>query len=599
MIKKFCIVSIIALCIFSSFGTKRVYATLPTFDYANLGQAFLGYIIQGYQYAKDTITAAATNNTSAQTTLQTVNEQVLTPMRDALTLVTIMRTGEGVRNLVLGTNGDALLVTNPRKYIDQKGNEVVRASLGNLAAQKNIYSESVLGSVLDKSRYNSQTLSSKLSIINDPSLKTEQQSRCTDAALTYQAKKDLSDSKGDEYTNEDVTKRKQELNAALCGNLNDKKVQLSLNKIATQSPTWNSWMSLTGGNNAYTKKTLSENAIQGEVATVQGGSKDDLRNGGGIRSQVKCKKRETNNIDGGEYTNSEDAPCIDESIIKSAKVLSDSFHDAIKSPLDTLIASFGSGAGGLVSTAFNTMNIIQQISTNLETNDGGGGSGGSNNTPVITSQTPQNDLAGNQQSKAKLLKTSVDFINDYKSKLATLRGLDNKFITVVNSYQTETNKVKQCFDTLVQDYPEASGDSVVQSATSFYTAQSSTNTDQRVRIQNELNLVSSANTFLDEALARMNASQSTEEILTIFSSLQDKMNDGTLPDITTTSTREGEYVTYKNDLQIAVGSPGLSQAPDADLSQAFFFKMNKSCADTRADYEHRRLCASGGCTGGQ
>jgi hypothetical protein len=598
MIKKYFIASLLILSLFISFETKRVYATLPTFDYANLGEALLDYVQQGYQYASAKVTEFATGNTSTQTTLQRINDQVLIPMRDALTLVTIMRTGEGVRNLVLGTNGDALLVSNPRKYIDQKGNDVVRASLGDLAAQKNIYSESILGSVLSTSRYDSQSLSSKLSIINDPGLKSEQQGRCTDTALTYQAKKDLAGSSGDNtYTTDDVTKRKQELNAALCGNLSNKNVQLALNKITTQSPTWNSWLNVTGGNNAYTKKTLSENVIRGEVATAQEGSKDDLRNGGGIRSQFKCRKKAANDITGEPYTNSDDAPCIDESITKSAKVLSDSFHDAIKSPLDTLIASFGKGAGGLVSTAFNTMNIIQQISTNLEANDGGGGSGGSNNTPVTISQTPQNDLVNNQQSKAKLLKTSIDFINEYKGKLATLRGLDNKFITVVNSYQSETNKVKQCFDTLVQDYPETSSDPAVLSATSFYTAQSATNTEQRVRIQNEINLVSSANTFLDEALARMNASQSTEEILTLFSSLQDKMNDGTLPDITTVSTREGEYVTYKNDLQQALGSPGLSQAPDADLSMAFFFKMNKSCADTRAEYERRRLCASGGCNG--
>ena len=499
------------------------------FDPSAFGRSLVDYAVQGAQLVKEGITAGAGTITAAQTTLSAVNDNILIPMRDGLTLITILKSGDAVRALISGTLGtDPLLIKDPEAYLKGKGNEVVRASIGDLAKQDGIYSDSILRSVIADTKYNNLSLSSKIASINQSSLPgIEQKQRCTSAALSAQAIRDVSKSDGT-YSDADYRSRYQDIYKAICGDLRDKNTQTALLAVSKASPSLNSFLAITQGENEWNKGQKIKQEISQEAAKKVETAKVDLLNGLGIRSETKCIKKATDDGMGGVLYNDKtgiSAPCIKEEITKAASILSSSYKEAIAAPLRTLQAGFGKGAGGLIGTAFNTMNLLQGINGDLggvsgsnssgsgSSNSGSGqagnnGSSGNNvSTTIQTSYTK--DLANNPQAKETLTSTPLEQLQDHKRSLSELASTDTKYLAAISAQRSSLLSLKACYDAVIATYPDDTtllSDGRFNAARLYYEPQLVANASEPTKIINERNLIATGNTIIDATIAKIQMS---------------------------------------------------------------------------------------------
>lgn len=593
-------------------GTSRAHAIIGVgdvvFDPTAFGRALVSYAQQGAQLVKEGITAGAGTVTAAQTTLATVNDNILIPMRDGLTLIAILKSGDMIRNLISGALGtDPLLVKDPEAYIKGKGKEVVRASIGDLAKQDGIYSDSVLRSIIADTKYNDLSLSKKIASINQSGLPAmEQKERCTSSALSAQAIRDVSKSDGT-YSQSDYKSRYQDIYKAICGDLRDKNTQKALLAVSKASPSLNSFLAITQGDNQWNKTQQIKQEIAQEAAQKIEIAKTDLLNGGGIRSETKCVKKATDDGMGGVLYNDKtgvSAPCIKEEITKAASVLSASYKEAIAAPLKTLQAGFGKGAGGLVGTAFNTMNLLQGISSGLGDISGSSGSGSNsssgsngasgntspNNTTVTKQVSYTKDLVGNSQAQSTLISTPIEQLQAHKKSLAELASIDARYLTAISAQKSSLLSLKACYDSILTTYPEDTtlqSDGRFSAAKLYYEPQLAANTLEPAKIINEKNLVTRGTTIIDQTIATLQASVSTEEILNTFLAYQKQINTEGIPGLVSGLSREGDYTTYVNETQQARGDGG-------QISQ-----LTKTCEQVRQDADRRNNNGSGsGSTGG-
>lgn len=608
--------TLILLLVLVTTGTPKAHAIFGVgdvvFDPTAFGRSLVDYAVQGAQLVKEGVTAGAGTITAAQTTLATVNDNILIPMKDGLTLIAILKSGDMIRNLISGALGtDPLLIKDPETYIKKKGNEVVRASIGDLAKQDGIYSDSALKAVIAKAKYDNLSLSSKINSINQSSLPAmEQKERCTSSALTAQAIRDVSKSDGT-YSQAEYTSRYQDIYKAICGDLRDKNTQNALLAVSKASPSLNSFLAITQGDNQWNKTQQIKQEIAQAAAQKIEAVKTDLLNGGGIRSETKCIKKATDDGMGGVLYDDKigiSAPCIQEEIIKSASILSASYKEAIAAPLRTLQAGFGKGAGGLVSTAFNTMNLLQGISSGLgdigvgnsssgsASNSSSGSTGAStgntslNNTTITNHASYEKDLIGNPQAQSTLTSTPIEQLQAHKKSLAELASIDARYLSAISAQKSSLLSLKACYDSILTTYPE---DTTLQSdgrfaaAKLYYEPQLAANALEPSKIINEKNLITRGNTIIDQTIATLQTSVSTEEILNTFLAYQKQIHIEGIPELVSSLSREGDYTSYVNETQQASGDGG-------QISQ-----LTKVCNQVRQDAERRNNNGGGsGSTGG-
>lgn len=533
------------LLITTSVSTLLPAYAIVVFDPSNFGRQLINYAQQGLQLGKETVTAGASVAGTAQQTLQTVNDTVLIPARDTLTLISVIKSGQMIQNLVLGSLGvDPLLVRNPEKYIQGKGEEVVRGVVEDPEIQNSLYDASVLKSVIDQSKYDSLSLSTKIKTINQSSIpQLEQRSRCTDQALSAQAIKDVSGSDGS-YTQTDYAARKRELSNALCGDVNDPNTKTALLAVAKTDMGWDSWLAMTEGDNDWNRSVATKKAIADRQAVVENEARTDLENGKGIRSETKCTKL----LRPGDDT----SPCLETTVLKTADILNSSFKDALSSPLKMQMAGFGKGAGSLLSsvaslasTAFSTIGLINGVSAGL----GGDYTGNPNSSGNTTSITHTSDLKNNAPAKEAITNAPKEQLTIHRRSLGDLVRTDTQYLTAIASQKSSLLSMKTCYDTLVNNYPGLSGDGRVSLAQNFYTSQINNDFSEITKITTEKNLALTGENLIDTTLSKIENSQSSEDILDIFLRYQDELKKQNIPDITTSITRDGEYISYVQRIQ--------------------------------------------------
>lgn len=558
--------------------TTPAYAVYPVIDAANLGQNII-------QVAKDTITSYQTTITAVQQTLETVNNTVLIPARDALTVITIMKSGDNVRNLILGTAGiDPLLVDNPQKYLTNKALETVNGSLAEAGLNKIPEGQSVLQSVLTVTRWNHLDIPTKLQVIaSSPLLPQVQKRACTDEALTKLARDEVA-VPGRPLDQAAFSAKKIEFYNAFCvGNPAEDSAQgrataealKRLNQARPEVAGWDSWLTMVGGDNPYTKNAKIYQAVQEQVNSTVSRAEADLAAGGGIRSLTECKARASATIDGTPYSNPNQAPCIQESIKQVSSVLNQTFKDAIAAPLDLLKNSFGSGAGSLINTAFTTINLLQGINVafnNLSTTSGGNGA---TYTPVQTTVTTPiaNDLTNNQSAKDTLTGPPRKQLQAHQTALTTLETVNQKYLADIVYYQSQLDSMKSCFDTLVNDYPDTSNQAT--GAYTYYENKRNANLTIKIRIDAEKTPITEGKAYIQSAINKIVASNASEEILKIFTEYQNKVDNGLIPDATLGPVREGEYISFKGEIDQSIGQDGA------------LYTLKNNCTSLRQQYSSR------------
>lgn len=511
---------------------------------------------------KEGLIAGSTAVTAAKTTLSAINDTVLIPMNNALTLAMIIKSGTAVQNLVLGATGvDPLLVKNPEAYIQGKKIEVIQASLGEIAAQKSIYKESILGSVVaDAKQTQGSTLATRVSTLSQSDIPAiTKAENCTDAALSLRAKRDVSDADGN-YTQTQFAARKAEISAAICGNVNDPKTQAALLAVSKSQFSWGTFGAITNGDNEWNRTVRIKQEITAEAEKKGEEKAKDLQSGGGIRSDTECTKRATTDVNGKAYTGASLAPCIQEEIRKTASTLNGLYMSSLDSPLKTLQAGFGSGAGSLLNTAFNSINLINGIRNGLDGSPSSGGGSGQSNTVFTLDSTPVNDLASNPKAKSTLTSAPKDFLQENKLLLSSLDSIDDKYLNALNLYKIRVDDMFTCFNDLLTQNPNLQNDAQINAAqdfqANFYNTQIDGTNALRVQLLAERAASKKEAALITTTLSKIEASQSSEEILNFFQSYQKQVKDEKMPDQTAVSNRESAFLQYQNDVKVSTEDGG-------------------------------------------
>jgi hypothetical protein len=564
--KKKLLTTLFAISFFISgtFSANAIYCSNCT----NIGQWIVDHGTQIAQLGKEAITSGATLTTSVNTTLMQVDQLILKPMRDAMTLISIMQSGKNIQNLISGSLGtDKLLVDNPLQLFNDTMTEVKLGALGELAASGGPFSDSIMGAIFEDAKFESLDLGSKLAEINTSNVPAMMSAKIcdNDAFLTSLV------TDGGAQTADEIAAKKTEIYTFACNAsptdkeqaekliaLNEQNPQI-LNSSDNNSPTIGDGLyDLTvRGNNQYTKATLS--VVQTDLAAKKKEEqvKADVNVvGGGIKSLTECTKRAPT-LPG---MNPDQAPCLETSVIQTSSILNDQFKDALGAPLQTLISSFGTGAGGLIGTAFNAISLFQGISNSIGSLTGGssGGSGGSAtglaatfNNPLVVrvNQTPVPDLATNPQAKATLTQTPSQQLDNHLSVLSTLATTDQSFLAAISGYQGQINGMKGCFVSIGNDFEGATTSPRYVAAVNYANSLTNNNNTLVAKINNEISLIGTTRTLIADTRTKITNSQSTQEILDAFNAYNDTVKNQGLPSMTSGGSRDAELISFKSEAE--------------------------------------------------
>lgn len=557
----------------------------------------IDYARQGLQYSKDTISASMGQITATQQTLETVNNTFLIPMKDAMTLITIMQSGDAVQNLILGSLGvDPLLVKNPELYIKQKGNEVLDASLGEITAQKGVYSESVLRSLISSSQNNNSDFSTKLKNATKSNIPSMiQSSTCDDTMLSNLAREDVA-VPGQPLDLAAYAERKRYFQAAFCAkNANSDPATASalaeLQKARPEVAMWDTWLAVTGGDNPKNAAVQAQILVDQRLAEVKTTIQNDLQMGGGIRSLTTCAKDENGNevraqytIDGQAYEDPRSAPCVLEEIKQSSASLLSSFNESLGAPLQTLLAGYGSGAGSLISTAFNTINLVNGIRSGFNSSaDSSGSPSPSPNNTVTTQPSTRSvqDLRSNTSAKTTLIAPPIKHLETHLKSLSDLEKTNRNYILAMDLYETKLDAMNSCYNTLAA-YPEASGNPNLARARTYYSDSYDSINQLRARISDDASVINRTRTLITETSSKIKESLSSEEILNLFNSYQEEIDSEDLPGIMAGALRDGEYITFKGEVD------------QSDVEPGPLFNYNNACTEAINAIEAARRAQNAG-----
>jgi hypothetical protein len=549
-------------------------------------QQFIDYARQGLQYSKDSISAYTNSITAAQQTLITVNDTVIKPAKTAMTYVSIIKNTDNVENLIKGSIGtsEGLLEKFPEVYIANKELNAIKAGIGDIAAQKSLYGDSVLSAIVDQTRYDYADVSTKLRTVNSSRLPSiAQNAACDETTLSNLAKEDIEIS-GQPLDQAAYSARKQYFYEKLCVKdpNKDEATAQALQTLTDARPEiggWDSWLELTNGSNAWNNLERSKTILATRATEVAEAARNDLNLGGGIRSLTACTGRAQADINGDPYSTANQAPCISEEIKQVSSALSTAFNETIVAPFKTQYASLGTGT--IMDAAFSTLDLMRGISSSISSikgsvnelggTDGGNGGGTVNNIPITTTvaKVYDKDLLNNPTKKKDIERSPDTQLKAHSDALITLERLNQDFLSTITYHQGQLDTMKSCYDKLVNDY-QISSDARVSSAYKYYGGETcgygqgqnctggqvAVNNNLRAQIQAEQAVAATTKTFVQETGTKIDDSQSTDEVLTLFTNYLDRVENEGMPNTITVANRDGAYIGFKGSVDQSVMQGG-------------------------------------------
>ncbi len=533
-------------------------------------------------------------------------------MKDAMTLVSIMQSGKDMQNLISGSLGtDPLLVGDPEKYFNDAMASVQLGAISSVAKSNGPFSDSIFSTLRSNANYSNLNLKEKLDVINSSPIPTLLSNKIckNDSFLTSLAAGDGT------LTDEQIAEQKTEIYNYACSEDPNSKEQAArlialnennpeiLNSADSNDGTIGTGLLLaTGRDNPYTKATLAQIETAKKAEEAKQIAIDDWKNGRGIKSLTDCVERAETGPDGEVFDNPDQAPCVKTQVIQSAGTLSDQLSDAYSAPLDTLIASFGTGAGGLIGTAFNAVSIFQGISNSINSlssgfGGGGGSSGGSGTSPstllatynnpqvIKVNQIPKQNLTSNPEAKEALIETPVKHLDTHLNALSTLVTADQRYISQIVYYQGLINNMKNCFINAGIQY-EATTSPRIASAVNYANSITLTNSKLQTTIETELSLIDTTKALIVDTKTRMAASQSSEEISAIFKEYLTKVEDMKLPTLISSATREGDILNFKSEVEATLEEGGA------------LYNYNNDCTSFKAELNYQKNGTGGSGVGG-
>ena len=528
---------------FSFFGVQSVFAqwTVTCVNCSSFGQQMIDFARQGLQLGKETVTAGASTVTATQQTLSTVKQTITDPLKNAMTLAAIFSSSNQIRNLILGTTGGKpLLKSNPSQHVKNAGKTSVNLNLGFVANQNGPYTDSILSSVI--SSFKNDDTKSKLTANNRSSIPVStQREKCTDSALTSQAKRDVMRS-DNTYSPVDFQKRKLELYNVLCtcNPSTDLTCSRTLTAVNKQSPSLESFYAVTQGENEYTVATKSLLEISKAEEEARENAKEDLDEGGGIASQTECTVYGAD-IEGNPL-------CAEEEVTILSSQLKESYTTAVNTPLMTQIASFGTGAYGVFSDIIGIIGGVSSITGAFDRPNA------VSNVSIVSRSTQGTDeIAKDPAQKRELVAPIRKQLETQMNELTDLETINRSYLSEINAYTSRLDSIKGCYDSLITDYPTMDGSSEITSALSFYTNKKSLNATLSSRITAELSSIPALRENITTIMNNIESSGSTQGILDQFSAYQNEIDLINLP---LAVERENEFRSYQESSQKDLSSDG-------------------------------------------
>lgn len=542
--------ALLFLLVLSSVSLAR--AQYIVFDPQNTAGTYLNY-------AKEIISSVANTTTAANTTYQFIKDSVLNPLANALIIVTQLQQNKNTINLITGSlGGNSLLIQNPEQWIRNQGLNTVRISIGDVSAQKNgTYTNSILSSLVNTYRSNSDLKTTITSLSQSSVPQMVQTNLCKDASLTNIAKNDVTKSDGT-FDPADLQKRKQELFSSLCVGNPSININLSnkLQEVNKQRPDilgLDGILAVSSGDNEYNRNLQTQLAVADSVASKQKAAQNDLNQGGGIASAVKCNDPVA--PASAEYdANVSNLPCRVQSITNTGNALNSAFKDAINSPLKNLMSTFGPSAGENIVQILTLISSARQISDAFNSAP----SGSANLSPVqnLTDPAQQTQMAD----------TVIKPLKDQMVALNTLEGTEGDLLSNLAGYESSVDGVKACYDRLVQDF-SLQDDPRVVAAYSYTNSTKNIILTNRNQSNTNLTNIDTTRALVNDTLDFVTTSKSTQEILNKFTQLQSELDRRNLPSLTYAAKREAELVNLNSQITQDQSSIGKITTLNAQCTQ--------------------------------
>ncbi|MEZ0208621.1 MAG: hypothetical protein ACAH17_00385 [Candidatus Paceibacterota bacterium] len=552
--------SIVFALLLSVGGVYRANAQWIVFDPAAQGTRFV-------QLAKEIITAGATLATQVNTFLVQNKVTVLDPIANGLIAASLLKQQSNTINLVTGAlgGGAPLLKADPEQWIKNQGLNVVQVSLSDLAGQSGIYSDSLFSSVVSTFKDANNPLQTTLANLGVSSIPTTVQSNlCSDDMLTRVATNDV-DQNGTTYGGDvgqrarqsAIVIRKREIYNSLCVGNPSTNAQLAskLQQVNAQRPDiggWDAWLSLTGGDNAYSQGVRATLAISKAADEKKTLAKDELNSNGGIASPRQCASgQEVQRAPNGDtLPNISDALCRTFSLTNTGSAVSAAFQTSLNAPMERLLNSFGSGVLSTLSTLLSARNTISTLSNAFGST--GGSSGGSNTTVTTSSNgAPVQDLANDPEAKTGLTSPAISRLDRYSLSLNKLALADNNLLSEVAVAESYANEIKSCYQRVKDDFTLSQNDGRVSPGLTYYETRMLALASYRSAVEQDQIAITAARTTITNTRTILTTSNSTQEIDDAYSAFEEKISNGTLPSDSAGDVRSGDYITLQGENQVA------------------------------------------------
>lgn len=551
-------------------GAQLSYAQYVVFDPTQ-------YATQIPQYAKDIITSAASYANQINTFYLKYKASVLDPLANALIVITLLNQQTATANLVTGAlGGNALLKDNPEQWIKNQGLNSVRISLGDISAKNGTYSNSLFGNIVDTYRTSSSLKNTLEGLSNSSIPSIVQTNVCKDASLTNIARNDVTKADGS-FDPTELKNRKQDLFNSLC--VGNPTININLGKkleeVGKQRPDiagQDTFLAIISGDNAYNRAVKAQLAIAEDVGKKTKAAEADLTKGGGIASPTKCADTPVGGPTGATAEgalNIGNVLCRNQVLTGVGSTISSAYQQAINAPIQKLVASFGDGILGSLTTLFTTWNSVKQLSNAFSslTNDASGTSGGSTGASV-----------GVGLNNATLVPIITPIDRQLTSTLTELTNLEKthaSLLSQVQSQESYASTTKSCFQALIKDSIIAESDARAVAASTYFTRKTTEGASTRASISQEIISIGQVRTLITDTRTKLSQATSSDAVSTAFATYNEKVLTQNLIGASAAAAREGEIASYQGNNMIdrMLGGEG--------------YTLNTQCKDIRDAYNRQ------------
>lgn len=599
---------IIFLLTISLLSATPSVSAYTIFDPGNYAGRMGEYAKQLLQYASEVSTEYSSEVTAIQQMTSTIKQTVFDPLQDVLRLVAIAESGKQIKNLVLGggADGTSLLKIDPQEYLMSIGDSSVEENIDYVSNVDGIYSDSILSSVISKTR-TENGVKEQLAAASQSTIPTTVQDHlCNNDDVRGKLALSQVENADGTYDNNALQQKKDELYDVYClGNpATDKVLASNLMELSTQQPeaggTWSTWLQTTGAHgggaqNSYTQNVKATTVVAVKKAEKMDAKKTDLESGGGIASKTECGLNNVDLVDNTFLIGHKYCPEGKEKITNLGSQLSASYKEAINSPLDLLKSSYGSQ--GLFAMIGDVIGVMGMVGT-----DEGGAGSFTPTIPAVDPSTWTHTLVPGSYEANLMIDPMKKIFNKHLESLDELTLTDNKYITSLDNYISDLASGKSCYDGLITRYQkvdtvtDADGkttkakpainktidnleDPRFTSAFAFYLLETDNTNKEKTRISTELVSITTTQTLINNTYASTTISDSIEEIQFLFTDYQNKVDNTPLPGIIMSGKRVGELMQFDSKI-----TQSKTDLPEAGILGALA-KYSNLCTEVENEYD--------------